>query len=177
MDLVVQRSQDLLGEQGPSALGGVLHAGGDRARRDRHQPRRRQHPAVHRDCRSSFVAGPEPPKLICVDPRETPVARAGTVHLAPLPGTNVALMNGILHEIIRNDWVDHDYSAAHTVGYEELSKQVEGCPPEWAAEICQIPAERIRGRPYPGHRSAAAVHRVAGLLPIPSGDRGGCAGQ
>ena len=38
------------------------------------------------------LAGPNPPAVICVDPRETPVARAATVHLAPLPGTNVALM-------------------------------------------------------------------------------------
>jgi anaerobic selenocysteine-containing dehydrogenase len=90
------------------------------------------------------LAGPNPPKLICVDPRETPVARAATVHLAPLPGTNVALMNGLLHEIIRNDWVDHDYIAAHTVGYEELTKQVQDYPPERVAEICQVPAKQIR---------------------------------
>jgi anaerobic selenocysteine-containing dehydrogenase len=90
------------------------------------------------------LAGRNPPKLICVDPRETPVARAATVHLAPLPGTNVALMNGILHEIIRNDWVDHDYVAAYTVGYEELAKQVEDYSPERVAGICQVPAEQIR---------------------------------
>jgi anaerobic selenocysteine-containing dehydrogenase len=90
------------------------------------------------------LAGPNPPKLICVDPRETPVARVATVHLAPLPGTNVALMNGILHEIIRNDWVDHDYVAAYTVGYDELAKQVEDYPAQRAAEICQVPAGQIR---------------------------------
>ena len=90
------------------------------------------------------LAGPHPPKLICVDPRETPVAGVATVHLAPLPGTNVALMNGLLHEIIRNDWVDHDYLVAHTVGYEELTKQVEDYPPDRVAEICQVPAEQIR---------------------------------
>jgi anaerobic selenocysteine-containing dehydrogenase len=90
------------------------------------------------------LAGPNPPKLICVDPRETPVARAATVHLAPLPGTNVALMNGLLHEIIRNDWVDRDYIAAHTVGFDELTKQVQDYPLERVAETCQVPAEQIR---------------------------------
>jgi anaerobic selenocysteine-containing dehydrogenase len=90
------------------------------------------------------LAGPNPPKLICVDPRETPVAQAATVHLAPLPGTNVALMNGLLHEIVRNDWVDHDYVAAHTVGFDELTKQVEDYPPDRVAGICQVPAEQIR---------------------------------
>ncbi|MCU1671175.1 MAG: putative anaerobic dehydrogenase [Blastococcus sp.] len=52
------------------------------------------------------LAGPQPPKVICVDPRLTPVARAATVHLAPKPGTNVALMNGLLHEIVENGWID-----------------------------------------------------------------------
>ncbi len=90
------------------------------------------------------LAGPNPPVVICVDPRETPVAEASTVHLAPLPGTNVALMNGLLHEIIRNDWVDHDYVTAHTVGFDELAKQVADYPPERVAEICQLPAQQIR---------------------------------
>jgi len=90
------------------------------------------------------LAGPNPPTLICVDPRVTPVARAATVHLAPLPGTNVALMNGLLHEIIRNDWVDHDYIAAHTVGFDELRQQVEDYPPERVEEICRVPAQQIR---------------------------------
>src|SRR5256885_2164762 len=39
------------------------------------------------------LAGPAPPKIVCVDPRFTPVAEHASVHLAPLPGTNVALMN------------------------------------------------------------------------------------
>ena len=90
------------------------------------------------------LAGPNPPKVISVDPRETPVARAATVHLGPLPGTNVALMNGLLHEIIRNDWVDHDYFAAHTGGYQELMQQVEDYPVERVAAICPVPAEQIR---------------------------------
>jgi anaerobic selenocysteine-containing dehydrogenase len=90
------------------------------------------------------LAGPNPPAVICVDPRETPVAQAATVHLAPLPGTNLALMNGLLHEIIRNDWVDSDYVAAHTVGFDELAKQVGDYPPERVAEICQVPVQQIR---------------------------------
>ncbi|MBB6122042.1 molybdopterin oxidoreductase family protein [Nocardiopsis algeriensis] len=90
------------------------------------------------------LAGPEPPRVLCVDPRATPVARAADLHLAPLPGTNVALMNGILHELIRRDMVDHEYVESHTVGYEELARQVRDHPPETAAEICGVPAARIR---------------------------------
>ncbi|MCZ9341520.1 molybdopterin-dependent oxidoreductase, partial [Streptomyces sp. TRM76130] len=90
------------------------------------------------------LAGPNPPALVCVDPRMTPVARAASVHVAPRPGTNVALMNGLLHEIIANGWVDHDYIDAHVVGFDELSQRVADYPPEHVAAICDVPADRIR---------------------------------
>ncbi|MFF7244549.1 molybdopterin oxidoreductase family protein [Embleya sp. NPDC008237] len=90
------------------------------------------------------LAGPNAPELVCVDPRPTPVARAARVHLAPRPGTNVALMNALLHEIIANDWIDRAYLDAHVVGFDELEKRVADYPPELAARICDVPAERIR---------------------------------
>ncbi|TDO58821.1 molybdopterin dinucleotide binding protein [Kribbella sp. VKM Ac-2571] len=90
------------------------------------------------------LAGPNPPTILCVDPRRTPVAEAATIHLAPKPGTNVALMNALLHEIIANEWVDRDYVDRHTVGYDELAKQVADCDPEWAAAICDVPPGDIR---------------------------------
>lgn len=90
------------------------------------------------------LAGPDPPAIVCVDPRPTPVARHATVHLAPIPGTNVALMNGLLHEIVRNDWIDRDYVTAHSVGFEELRKRVEEFSPDRVAQICDVPADDIR---------------------------------
>src|SRR5215216_6434911 len=54
-------------------------------------------------------AGPDPPRLLCVDPRDTPVAREADIHLAPRPGTNNALMNGLLRELIENGWTDPAY--------------------------------------------------------------------
>ncbi|WP_323959645.1 molybdopterin-dependent oxidoreductase [Arthrobacter sp. JZ12] len=90
------------------------------------------------------LAGPNPPQIICVDPRMTPVARVATVHLAPRPGTNVALMNGLLHEIIGNGWIDRDYIQAHAVGYSELEQRVKEYPPEVVETICDVPAEKIR---------------------------------
>ncbi|MEV5439557.1 nitrate reductase [Streptomyces sp. NPDC052682] len=89
------------------------------------------------------LEGGNPPRLVCVDPRPSPVARKATVHLAPRVGTNVALLNALLNEIIRSDRVDHDYIAAHTVGFEELVSRVQNCTPEWAAGICDVPAARI----------------------------------
>ena len=90
------------------------------------------------------LAGDDPPKIICVDPRLTPVARAATVHLAPRPGTNLMLMNALVHEVIANDWVDHEWVEAHTVGLEDLRKTVAGYTPERAAEVCGVPAADIR---------------------------------
>src|SRR5919112_1476422 len=90
------------------------------------------------------LAGPNPPALVCVDPRLTPVAKAATVHLAPRPGTNVMLMNGLLHEIVRNGWYDQEHVDAHAVGFDELRAQMEKYPPEVAAEVCDVPAEQIR---------------------------------
>jgi anaerobic selenocysteine-containing dehydrogenase len=87
--------------------------------------------------------GDDPPQLIVVDPRKTPVAERASVHLAIRPGTNLALLNALLHEVIRSGAVDREYIDAHTVGYDELVKRVESCTAEWAAEICQVPAEQI----------------------------------
>ncbi|MFC7928373.1 molybdopterin oxidoreductase family protein [Streptomyces cinereoruber] len=89
------------------------------------------------------LEGTDPPRLLCVDPRPTPVARRAAVHLAPRIGTNVALLNALLHEIIRTDRVDHAYVRAHTVGFDELAARVADCTPEWAAGVCDVPAARI----------------------------------
>src|SRR3954449_9822474 len=90
----------------------------------------------------------DPPVVVCVDPRRTPVAaeaeRTGGVHLAPRVGTNLALMNGLLHELFANGWVDEDWVGAHTVGVEELGATVKGYPPERVASICGVPADDVR---------------------------------
>ncbi|MFD4995025.1 molybdopterin oxidoreductase family protein [Streptomyces buecherae] len=90
------------------------------------------------------LAGTDPPRLVCVDPRPTQVARHATVHLAPRAGTNLALLNALLHEVIRTDRVDHAFVAAHTVGFAELAARVAECTPEWAAGICDVPARSLR---------------------------------
>jgi ferredoxin-nitrate reductase len=90
------------------------------------------------------LEAPNPPKLVVVDPRPTPAAQRADVHLAVKNGTNMALMNGLLHEIIAHGWYDEEYIAAHTMGFEELRATVEEYPPEKVAEICGMPAEQFR---------------------------------
>lgn len=90
------------------------------------------------------LAGPNPPAVLCVDPRATPVARAATVHLAPRPGTNLALMNGLLHEIVAHGWVDQEYVDRHTIGHTDLLRTVREYPPERVARICDVPEADLR---------------------------------
>jgi anaerobic selenocysteine-containing dehydrogenase len=87
--------------------------------------------------------GPDRPELVVVDPRLTPVAREASLHLALRNGTNLALMNALVHELIAHGWVDSDYVEANAVGFEELEQTVAGCTPKWAAEICGLEANDI----------------------------------
>jgi anaerobic selenocysteine-containing dehydrogenase len=88
--------------------------------------------------------GPDPPKLICVDPRLTEVARRATVHLPIRPGTNLALLNALVHEVIASGRIDRDYVASRAVGFDELRERTAECTPAWAAAICDVDVEAIR---------------------------------
>src|SRR5487761_1734328 len=66
--------------------------------------------------------GPDRPALAVADPRRTAAAAEADVHLAIRPGTNVAVLNAIMHELIRNGWVNHGWVDEHTVGYDELAE-------------------------------------------------------
>lgn len=85
-----------------------------------------------------------PPRLVCVDPRRTKVAERATVHLPVRNGTNLALMNALVHELIAQGYVDRSYVDAHTVGFEQLAEITAGATPEWAADICGVEPGEIR---------------------------------
>ncbi len=82
-------------------------------------------------------------KLIVADPRVTPIARTADVFLGLKPGTDSALMDTILHVLIANDWLDHEFIEHHTTGFDDAAAAVVGCTPEWGARICSVPADRI----------------------------------
>ncbi|MER7443570.1 molybdopterin oxidoreductase family protein [Micromonospora avicenniae] len=88
--------------------------------------------------------GPNPPALLAVDPRSTAVTREADLHLPIRNGTNMALLNGLLREVIQHGWYDEAYVAAHTLGFDELCRTVDGYPPERVADICDIPAADVR---------------------------------
>ncbi len=88
--------------------------------------------------------GPRPPALIVIDVRETATAREADLHLVPRPGTNVAVLNGLLNLVIEGGGVDQRFVAAHTVGFDRLARTVAHYPPERVAEIAGIPPDRLR---------------------------------
>jgi anaerobic selenocysteine-containing dehydrogenase len=100
---------------------------------------------------------PNPPRLIVIDPRETPTAQEADIHLAPRLGTNVALLNGLLRLIIENGHIDASFIEAHTIGFENLKQRVEKYTPEHVEEITQIPADRLRA-------AASVIGRAERLL-------------
>jgi anaerobic selenocysteine-containing dehydrogenase len=90
------------------------------------------------------LAGPNPPRLVVVDPRRTATAEKAEVHLALRPGTNLALLLCLERELIENGWFDDEFVSAHTVGLDELKGQVEQWTPEHAAEVCGLDPDDIR---------------------------------
>ena len=83
------------------------------------------------------------PKLIVVDPRNTQTARSADLHLKLIPGTNLALINGIVQQIIANNWTDTNYINAHTRNYDAMSATVAKYTPEYTESITGVPAADI----------------------------------
>jgi assimilatory nitrate reductase catalytic subunit len=81
--------------------------------------------------------------LIVIDPRETPTARTADLWLPVKPGTDVAVLNAILRQIIHDGMVDEAYVRERTVGWDEVRATVEEFTPEVAQQISGVPAERI----------------------------------
>ncbi|HET6880818.1 MAG TPA: nitrate reductase [Pirellulales bacterium] len=88
--------------------------------------------------------GPNPPKLVVVDPRRTDTAREADVHLAPRLGTNVAVMNGLLNLVIAEGNIDREFIARHTVGFDKLEAVAANYPPERVERITGIPQAQLR---------------------------------
>ncbi len=82
-------------------------------------------------------------KIWCVDPRRTETAEKCHEHIQLLPGTDAALALSIMHELIQKDWLDHDYIAQHTSGWDALRERACAWHPERAAQICGVPAAQI----------------------------------
>ncbi|MFF0275065.1 molybdopterin oxidoreductase family protein [Streptomyces sp. NPDC004330] len=88
-------------------------------------------------------------KLIVVDPRRTRTAEQADLHLAPRPGTDLALALGLLHLVVAGGHVDEEFVAARTTGWAEARA---GAMAHWPEQV-----ERLTGVPVPLLREAVAL--------------------
>jgi ferredoxin-nitrate reductase len=89
------------------------------------------------------LSGSSPPRLVVVDPRGTPTALKADVHIVPRLGTNVPLLNGILHLMIKRGWYDGAYIERHAIGFDDLERTVDSWDPGRAARVCEIPVKDL----------------------------------
>ncbi len=82
--------------------------------------------------------------LIVVDPRRTEIARLAHHHLRLRVGTDIALINALMNEIISRDLHNKGFIEDHTEGFEEMAENLEKYTPEYAEEITGVPASAIR---------------------------------
>lgn len=82
-------------------------------------------------------------RIIVVDPRRTDTAAGADLHLAVVPGTDLVLLNAILHILIWEDRIDRDFIRDHTEGFDELRSLVREITPAAASQICGVPVDDI----------------------------------
>lgn len=109
-------------------------------------------------------------KLIAIDPYRSLTAEKCHQHIALLPGTDGALALGLIHVLVREGWLDRDYIAQHTLGFEELAARAAGWTPKRVAEVCGIEAEVVEqlARDY-AHTRPAAIRLNYGMQRVRGG--------
>ncbi|SCZ35265.1 MULTISPECIES: molybdopterin-containing oxidoreductase family protein [Burkholderia] len=82
-------------------------------------------------------------RLVAIDPYRSLTAEKCHQHIALKPGTDGAFALGMMHVLITENLLDHDYIANHTVGFEALKARALSYPPERVAQICGIDASEL----------------------------------
>jgi assimilatory nitrate reductase catalytic subunit len=100
------------------------------------------HPVLYRRLEDARRANPAL-KLIVADPRGTETAQDASLHLPLQPGTDVALMHGMLHVMLWEGWCDNDFINAHTQGFAALRERVREFTPAHTASVCGLQPEQI----------------------------------
>ena len=81
--------------------------------------------------------------IIVADPRRIKLVDHARLWLRQRPGTDVALINGMCHVIVRDNLVDRDFIKTRTENFETFAAAVAECTPEWAEKITGVPAADI----------------------------------
>jgi formate dehydrogenase major subunit len=83
-------------------------------------------------------------KLVVMDPRGQALKRHARWMLQFKPGSDVAMLNAIMHVIVAEGLYDTQYVQAHTEGFERLKEHLAAYPPEAMEPVCGVPAETLR---------------------------------
>jgi predicted molibdopterin-dependent oxidoreductase YjgC len=100
-----------------------------------------QHPVFGAMLRQAALRGT---KIVVADPRAIDIIEFAAIHLRQRPGTDVALINGIMHLAIENEWYDRSFVEQRCEGFDEMAATVAKYPPAVAAEITGVPEEDLR---------------------------------
>jgi formate dehydrogenase major subunit len=98
------------------------------------------HPVVGARIKQATLRGM---RLVTIDPRRIELADYGVLHLAPRPGTNAAVMLGIAHVVERDGFVDPDFVARRTEGFEALLELLPAYAPDAVEAISGVPAADV----------------------------------
>ncbi len=82
-------------------------------------------------------------KLVVADPRKIDITEFATLHLRQRPGTDIALLNGLMYIILEKGWQNQAFIDERTENFDEFKATVMQYPPEKAAEITRIPVEKL----------------------------------
>lgn len=82
-------------------------------------------------------------KLVVADPRKIDITEFATLHLRQKPGTDIALINGLMYIILKKGWEDKKFIEERTEGFDEFKATVMQYPPEKASEITGVPVEQL----------------------------------
>jgi assimilatory nitrate reductase catalytic subunit len=100
------------------------------------------HPVLFRRVEDAKAANPAM-KIVVADPRRTDTVGLSDLHLALQPGTDVMLLNGLLHIMLWEGWTDARYIAQHTTGFDALKATVRDCTPDVVAQTCGLKKEDL----------------------------------
>jgi assimilatory nitrate reductase catalytic subunit len=101
------------------------------------------HPVLFRRLEEAKAKRPDM-QVIVIDPRRTDTCELADLHLAILPGSDVALFHGILHILMWEGWIDRTYIDAHTEGFDALKTLVRDYSPQMVSELCGISQDSLQ---------------------------------
>jgi predicted molibdopterin-dependent oxidoreductase YjgC len=121
-----------------------------------------QHPVFGTMLRQAVIRRKLP--IVVADPRRIDLCEFAALHLTQQPGTDIALINGLMHVILKNGWHDQAFVAERCEGFDEFAASLEPYTPERVAEITGISvADLFKAAALLAHNRPMAVIWAMGI--------------